>query len=141
MNTEQSKAIPRRSKTNRAVPRVAKQQAPVLREENIEDFNKQHFGPINHEQEILKERERRKQLELKMAEIELKSQLRHELFEREKAELQSKRNEMLKKWKEMPSGDFTDHNDRARRRKWNKNSANDISGISSDISPYSNFQE
>lgn len=92
---------------------------------------------VDHETEIMRQRELRRQLDQKLMEIEMKSKIRHDIFEKEKADLQQRRNQMLAR--HPPTQDKLDEsqNDRSRRRKWNKGTVvNDISIVSSDEPPH-----
>lgn len=137
VSSSNARRPPLKKKLSEVTPKHAPKTA--VRKQNTKEEFKRPFEKLStndHESEIIKERDRRRQLDQKLMEIEMKSKLRQEMFEREKLLLQEKRNEIVfnRFNNSAPEDQFENHNERARRKKWNKNGyANDISVANHEV--------
>jgi hypothetical protein len=126
---------PRRQPMKKKLSGVTPKNAPktAIRKQDANEEFKRPFEKLtsnDRETEITKERELRRKLDQKLLEIETKSKLRQEMFEREKDLFHEKRKDLITNRfnNSVPEDQFENNNDRSRRKKWNKN------GNTTDIS-------
>lgn len=137
VSSNNARRPPIKKKLSEVTPKHAPKTA-IRKQDTKEEFKRpfEKLTTNDHESEIIRERDRRRQLDQKLLEIEMKSKLRQEMFEREKLLLQEKRKDLVfnRFNNSAPEDQFENHNERARRKKWNKNGySNDISIVNHEV--------